>query len=94
MHELASTTTGSWPSPVHRHRPSIRWFAIQEWPSRYPLEAQGVPQQWPATPGGIQTGSPARSDTATSASGRLGGDPLPSARCGEAPKILLMQAGR
>ena len=42
-------------------------------PRRSPFELQGIPQQLPATSSGIQTGSPARAETATSASTRVAG---------------------
>ena len=46
------------------------------------LRAPGRPQQVPPTSGGIQTGSPARPETATSASGRLGPGPCRGRRSG------------
>jgi hypothetical protein len=51
---------------------------------------QGVEQQRPRTLVGIQSGCPARADSATSASGRLGRRGIPGAR----PKMRLMQAGK
>jgi hypothetical protein len=40
------------------------------------LDVQGTEQQLPATSSGIQTGIPARADTATIASGSGSSDPL------------------
>src|SRR6478736_5531649 len=91
-HELASTRTGSSPSPVHRQSLSTIAPAIHACASANPLEPHGVAQQTPATSGGIQTGRPARSETLTRASGRGLASPFPWAW--EGPKVRLMQAGK
>ena len=84
MHEVASTTMGSAPLPLHSHRRSTVRFAISTAPSRKPFEVHGVAQQWPATSRGIQSGSPARADTSTSA----------ARHAARGPKMRLMQAGK
>ena len=76
-------------STARAARPSA--LTIAAWASVKPLELNGVPQQVPATSGGIQTGSPARRETATSASGRLA-QPAAIARAGGAEDAI--DAGR
>ena len=90
VQELASHTTGSAPSPVQRQSASIVRVTISAWASRWPLELNGTPQQLPATSGGIQTGAPARAETATRASVRVG--PAPASL--DRPMIRLVQEGK
>ena len=71
-HELASTTTGSAPPSLQRQSASTIWLAMKRVrPPGSPSSSRAVAQQRPPTSSGIQTGSPARAETATSASGRL-----------------------
>ncbi len=90
MHEEASLTIGSLPSPDQAQSFSNVWRAIHAWPSRWPLEDQGTPQQLPPTSGGIQTGMPARSETATVASARLG----PGFAFFDAPMMRFVHEGK
>ncbi len=81
MQEAASITIGSAPSPLQRQSRSTISFALLRCASPNPFELQGSPQQLPATSSGIQTGSPARAETSTSAA------------TGEPAKIRLVQEG-
>ena len=97
VQEAASITIGSAPSPLQRQSRSTISFALWRCASPKPFELQGSPQQLPATSSGIQTGSPARAETSTSASTRLADGPMsPMATFGpsaERPKMRLVQEG-
>ena len=59
VHEVASTTTGSSPSPVQRHRRSTVSFAMRACAAAIALRAPGRRRSSvPATSAGIQTGMP------------------------------------
>ncbi len=88
VQEEASTTRGSRPPAVQPQAASTIRLAISRFPASYPLEFQIVAQQVPVTSRGIQTGLPARSDTATRACGSDG-----PGRPSGPPKIRLTQAG-
>src|SRR6185312_4158577 len=68
VQEAASTTIGSAPAPLQSQSFSTISFAFCRCASPNPFELQGSPQHDPTTSSGIQTGSPARAETATSAS--------------------------